>query len=521
MSRVIKTFETTLRDGEQASGVGAGSLGRMEKYALAQLLDDAGFSVIEAGFPISSEGDFEAVSYVSRRVQNAEVAALARAVEGDIKKAHEAIREARNPRIHTFVAVSPVHMREKLKKSPDEVYQMAVHAVGFARRLLGDRGVVEFSGEDSFRAEPEFLRRVYAGAIAAGANVINVPDTVGYAQPEEVFSLMKFLMAHTPGAERAEWSFHGHNDLGNAVANSMAAIRAGTHQIEGTINGVGERAGNTALEEVIANLRTRRDYYGGIQDTIDTRRIGYISNQVSRLLEMTVQPNKAVVGANAFAHSSGIHQDGVIKHRVTYEIMKPEDWGWDYQGTQMTITPRSGKKAIGKALENMGYRVSDDELTATYGLAMKLADAKKKLSAEDLAVILEDEVRKTPEVVRLVYANAMGGTMPKRTATVQIMKDGIIIPKEALGNGPIDALYNAINHAVDVAVELSAFEIRAVGQGKDVLGEVTAIIRDNGHRYIGRGVSTDIIEASAKAYMNALNKMLYQRIILADKNNYT
>lgn len=512
MSRTIKIFETTLRDGEQASGVGAGSLGRIEKYALAQLFDEAGFNVIEAGFPISSDGDFEAVSYVSKRVQNAEVAALARAVKGDIKRAYEAIKEARNPRLHTFIAVSPVHMREKLGKSPDEVYQMAINAVGFSKQLLGDRGVVEFSGEDSFRAEPEFLKRVYAGAIEAGATVINVPDTVGYAQPEEVFNLMKFLMAQTPGAKRAEWSFHGHDDLGNAVANSMAAIRAGTHQIEGTINGVGERAGNTALEEVIANLRTRRDCYGDIQDTIDTRRIGYISNQISRLLDMHVQPNKAVVGANAFAHSSGIHQDGVIKSRRTYEIMKPEDWGWDYHGTQMTITPRSGKKAIGKVLENMGYRMSDEELTLTYTLAMKLADVKKKLSAEDLAVILDDEVRKTPEVVKLVYANAMGGTMPERTATVQIMKDGVVIPKVALGNGPIDALYNAINNAVDVEVELAAFELRAVGQGKDVLGEVTTIIRDNGHRYIGRGVSTDIIEASAKAYMNALNKMLYQRI---------
>lgn len=508
--RRVDIFDTTLRDGEQAIAEGEGSLSKVDKFTIASLLADARFDVIEAGFPKSSGGDFEAVKYISQNIGTAEIAALCRATDkdDDIKRAYDAVKYSANPRVHTFIAVSPIHMERKLRMTPQQVYESTIKAVKLVKRLLCEKGTVEFSGEDSFRAERDFLVKIYSAAIQSGADVINVPDTVGYAQPEEVFAMFRYLMQKTKGAERVKWSFHGHNDLGNATANSLAAIRAGAHQIEGCINGIGERAGNTALEEIIANMKTRPDYYDEYTQ-INTRKIGYISRQVSRLTGMVVQPNKAVVGGNAFAHSAGIHQDGVIKHKATYEIMKPEDWGWT--GESMQITKHSGRKAYRKILEDMGYKVSDEEVNAVYAVGNPLADKVKKLTPLDLAVILEDEVRKVPEIIRLSYARATGGTIPRRTASVKIVKNGLSIRKVASGDGPIDALYNAINSALGIEVELGTYRIRTIGEGKEVQGEITTTIRDNGNRFGGRGVSTDIIEASAKAYIRAVNKMLYQR----------
>ncbi|MEM7813707.1 MAG: 2-isopropylmalate synthase [Candidatus Aenigmatarchaeota archaeon] len=507
MPEKVCIFDTTLRDGEQASAVG--SLGALEKYSIAQLLEQVGVDVIEAGFPASSGGDFDAVRYVAGRISRSEVAALARAVEKDIDSAYDAVKDAKRPRIHTFIAVSPIHMEKKLGKSPDEVRKMAISAVRFARQKLGSKGKVEFSGEDSFRAEPAFLKRIYEDVIEAGANVINVPDTVGYAQPDEVRKMFEYLRASVKGGDRVMWSFHGHNDLGNATANAMAAITGGARQIECTINGVGERAGNTAMEEVLANLRTRKAYYSA-ESGVDTTQIGRISRHVSRLLGMPVQPNKAVVGANAFAHSSGIHQDGVCKERLTYELMKPEEWGWDSKGV-FVITARSGGKGIKKALEDMGYRVTEEEARHMQKIVKPLADSKGKLSDIDLAAILEDEVRKPPEVVALKSAYAAGGSST-RIGYVELVKEGAIVTKTATGNGPIDALYNAINGALGIETQLLAFNIAAIGRGKEALGEVTVAIADDGNRYVGRGVSTDIIDASAKAYMHAINKMLYGRL---------
>ncbi len=506
--RKIDLFDTTLRDGEQGCGLGAGSLGHLEKYAIAQLLDQAGFDVIEAGFPISSDGDFKSVQYITQKIERAEVAALSRALEKDIRETYEAVKSAKRPRIHTFIAVSPVHMQKKLKASPDEVYKMAVNAVRYARSLLGNKGTVQFSGEDSFRAERDFLVKIYSGVIKAGADVINVPDTVGYAQPDEVFGLMRFLMQNVEGGSKIKWSFHGHDDLGNATSNSMAAIKAGVHQIEGTINGVGERAGTSALEEIVANLKTRKDFFKAYAD-VDTTKIGYISEQVSRLLDIPVQPNKAIVGANAFAHSSGIHQDGMIKDTHTYEIMNPSEWGW--VGENRLLTERSGRNAIRKTLEEAGYTITAKELEAVYSAFKALAHQVKKVTSSDLVVILEDEIRKTPEVIKLVYASATGGTIPIKNASIQVMKDGTLISKVAMGTGTINALYNAVDSALDLEIELVKYEIRAIGSGKDVQGEITTIIRDDGKRFIGRGVSTDILEASVKAYINAINKMLYNR----------
>lgn len=506
--RKVNIFDTTLRDGEQGCGLGAGSLGHREKYAIAQLLDQAGFDIIETGFPISSGGDFKSVQYISQRIEMAEVAALSRALEEDISRAYEAVKSAKRPRIHTFIAVSPVHIQKKLKASPDEVYGMAVNAVRYARSLLGSRGTVQFSGEDSFRAERDFLVKIYSGVIKAGADVINVPDTVGYAQPDEIFGLMRFLMQNVEGGSKIKWSFHGHDDLGNATSNSMAAIKAGIHQIEGTINGVGERAGTSALEEIVANLKTRKDFFNAYA-TIDTTKIGYISQQVSRLLDMPVQPNKAIVGSNAFLHSSGIHQDGVIKHKQTYEIMNPKDWGW--VGESIQITARSGKSGIRKVLEEMGYKVTNEEIDGVYTKVKALSDVTK-ITHLDLALILEDEVRKTPEIVTLLYAIATGGTNKEKTASIQIMRNGSLLSRNDVGNGPIDAMYNAINSALDLEVTLNDFNIRSIGKGKNVQGEVTVAIKGNGHLFVGRSVSTDILEASAYAYVRALNRMLYNRL---------
>src|SRR3989338_1560906 len=391
--RKIDIFDTTLRDGEQAIASGVGSLSVADKFTIASLLAEAGFDVIEAGFPKSSGGDFEAVRYIAQNIQTSEIAALSRTLDEDIERAYNAVKDASKHRIHTFLAVSPIHMKEKLRMAPQQVYENTITAVKLAKKLVGNRGTIEFSGEDSFRAEKEFLAKIYSAAIQSGADVINVPDTVGYAQPTEVSAMFTYLMQNTKGSERVKWSFHGHNDLGNATANSLAALKAGTHQIEGCINGIGERAGNTALEEIIANLKTRPDYYNE-HSNIDTSKIGYLSRQVSRLMGMPVQPNKAVVGENAFAHSSGIHQDGMIKHKATYEIIKPEDWGWT--GESMQITPRSGRKAYRKTLEDMGYKVSDSEVNEVYTIGNNLADKVKKITPLDLAVILEDEVRKTP-----------------------------------------------------------------------------------------------------------------------------
>lgn len=502
MGRRILIFDTTLRDGEQSPGI---NLNTEEKLEIARYLAQLQVDVIEAGFPIASPGDFDAVSQIAQEVRGPVIAGLARAVEADIVRAAQALEKAEKPRIHTFIATSDIHMKHKLHKEPDEVLEMAVKACQLAKRYVDD---VEFSAEDATRSDPDFLCRIFAAAIEAGATTINVPDTVGYTTPAEFTRLIEYLKANTPGIDKAVISVHCHDDLGLAVANSLAAVSAGATQVECTINGLGERAGNAALEEIVMALRTRKDQF--MADTnIVSENIYRTSRLVSTLTGVAVQPNKAIVGANAFAHESGIHQDGMLKNRMTYEIMTPESIG--VPESLLVLGKHSGRHAFRARLKELGYALSDTEADKAYQRFIELADRKKNVTDKDIQAIVEEGIVHIPEMYNLDYLHVTSGTSAVATATVRVEIGGRLIEEAATGDGPVDAVYRAIDRVTGLTVELESYSLNAVTGGKDALGEVIVRIRDNGNQYVGRGTSTDIIEASARAYLQAINRMVHDR----------
>lgn len=502
MSDRVYIFDTTLRDGEQSPGV---NLNVHEKLEIARQLAKLGIDVIEAGFPITSHGDFEAVRTIAREVKGVTVAGLARTNFDDIDRAWEAIKEAEQPRIHTFIATSDIHLKYKLRMNRDEVVEAAVAAVKRAKKYTSD---VEFSAEDASRSDVDFLCRVFTAAIEAGATVINVPDTVGYAVPEEFAAFIRKIYENVPNMDRAVLSVHCHNDLGMAVSNSLAAVRSGARQVEGAINGIGERAGNASLEEVVMALRTRKDFYG-LYTGVNTEEIYRTSRLVSALTGMPVQPNKAVVGKNAFAHEAGIHQDGVLKERTTYEIMNPVMVG--ITQSNLVLGKHSGRHAFRQRLTEMGYMLSQEEVNKAFERFKLLTDKKKEITDYDLEAIVEEEIRQVPGVYSLEYLQISTGSNIVATATIGLRENGKVKQDAACGSGPVDAIYKTIDKITGLKCKLVQYTINAVTGGKDALGEVTVKVTNADKKtYTGRGVSTDILEASAKAYINAVNKMIYE-----------
>ena len=496
----VYIFDTTLRDGEQSPGV---SLNAQEKIEIARQLERLGVDIVEAGFPFSSPGDLEAVRAVAREVRGPSIAALAHANPGAVDAAWEAIKEAAQPRIHVFLSTSDIHMAHQLRKSREEVHDLAVAMV---RRAAGYTSDVEFSPMDATRSDPLFLHQLLEAVIEAGATTVNIPDTVGYTTPEEFAQLLQGIFATVPNLDRARVSVHCHNDLGLAVANSLAAVRVGARQVEVCMNGIGERAGNAALEEVVMGLRTRRDFYGADTD-VDTRQIEKTSRLVSEFTGMWVQPNKAIVGANAFKHHSGIHQDGVLKERTTYEIMDPQSIG--IRGSTLVLGKLSGRHALRTRLEELGYTLHDEELDRAFRAFKDLADRKKEINDRDLEALVTHERRAIEEVYRLDSVQVTTGDHIVALATVEMTEPGGAHRTEVgRGNGPVDAVYEAINKIVQLPVELDDFEVRSVTEGNDALGEVTVRLHCGGRDYMGRGTNTDIIVASARAYVTALNRAL-------------
>ncbi|MCK4417386.1 MAG: 2-isopropylmalate synthase [Candidatus Latescibacteria bacterium] len=498
IDRVV-IFDTTLRDGEQSPGASLTADGKLE---LARQLARLNVDVIEAGFPISSLDDFQAVSQIAKEIDGPVICGLARAVEADIDRCWEAIKHARKPLIHTFIGTSDIHMRGQLRKSRDEVLRMAVAAVKQAKSLCKD---VEFSPMDATRTDLGYLYEVIEAAIEAGATVINIPDTVGYAMPEHFGRLIRDIQQNVPGIQRVRLSVHCHDDLGMAVANSLSAVKNGAQQVECTINGVGERAGNTSLEEVVMALKTRRDYFDA-ETSVRTEELYSASRLVSRLMGMPVPANKAVVGANAFAHSSGIHQDGVLKERATFEIMRPEDVG--LRESKIVLTARSGRHALKHRLSELGYELPGKQLDKTYKRFLEVADKKKEVFDGDLVAIVEDETTTVPERYKLEYLHTSSGTGTIPTATVRIKIGDQLIQEATCGDGPVDATYKAIDKVIRLPINLKEYSIQAVTSGAEAMGEVTVKMDDNGVIVIGRAASTDIIEASAKAYINGINKLM-------------
>ena len=525
VSNYVKIFDTTLRDGEQSPGA---TMTSVEKLEVARNLARLGVDIIEAGFPAASPDDLEAVRRIADEVGNPPegeeqakvpiICGLARATKGDIDKAWEAVKGAQHPRIHTFLATSEIHMKHKLNMDREQVVERVSEMVTFARSLCDD---VEFSPEDAGRSDPEFLYLVLGEAIKAGATTLNIPDTVGYTMPEEFGALIAGIMENTPGlTDEITVSVHTHDDLGLATANALAGIRAGARQAEVTINGIGERAGNTSLEEVVMALRTRHPVYG-LETGIDTTQISRISKLVSNYTGISVQPNKAIVGANAFAHEAGIHQDGMLKNNQTYEIMRPEDVG--VSQTNLVLGKHSGRHALRARLAEMGHALDDTELDQAFTRFKELADRKKVITDADLEALIADEFYQPLSVYSLEGLQVACGTMGMPTATVRLKgPDGKISTEAAIGTGPVDATYKAINAIIDTPNTLLEFSIHAITEGIDALGEVTVRVQGkNGQKtmsaqnelpysriYGGHGADTDIIVASAKAYINALNKLI-------------
>ncbi|BBN59156.1 MULTISPECIES: 2-isopropylmalate synthase [Hydrogenovibrio] len=501
MKQQLVIFDTTLRDGEQSPGA---SMTKDEKIRIARQLEKLKVDVIEAGFPAASQGDFESVHAVASVVKDSTICGLARAVENDIVRAGEAIKPANSGRIHTFIATSPIHMEMKLRMSPDEVVERAVWAVKRARDFTDN---VEFSPEDAGRSELDFLCRVIEAAIDAGATTINIPDTVGYNIPEQFGDLMHNLLTKIPNSDKAIFSAHCHNDLGLAVANSLAAVKAGARQVECTINGLGERAGNTALEELVMAVRTRQDAFA-VDTRINTREILATSRLVSGITGFAVQPNKAIVGANAFAHESGIHQDGVLKHRETYEIMRAEDVGWSTN--KMVLGKHSGRSAFRSRLEELGIEFdTEQELNEAFVRFKELADLKHEIYDEDLQALVTDNSaqRLENERYRLVALNAGTTTGDAPNAEVTLWVDGVEKTASASGGGVVDATFKAIEKMVNSGASLELYSVSNVTNGTDSLGETSVRMEKAGRIVNGQGSDTDIITASAKAYINALNKL--------------
>ncbi len=499
--RVI-IFDTTLRDGEQSPGA---SMNSAEKMRLAVQLEKLGVDVMEAGFPASSPGDFESVQMIAEKVRNVEVAALARTAKGDIDKAWGAIQNAAKPRIHTFIATSDIHLKYKLKMTRDEVIREAVESVKYARTFTDN---IEFSTEDGTRSDRDFLCKVFEAVIEAGASTINLPDTVGYAVPEEFYDLVSYVKAHTPNIHKAILSIHCHNDLGLATANTLAGIRAGARQAEVTVNGIGERAGNTSLEEVVMALYTRNNLMN-LLSSVNACEIYPASRLVSLITGIVVQPNKAIVGANAFAHEAGIHQDGVLKNPMTYEIMDPETVGLSCN--RLVIGKHSGRHAFKDKLADLGYDLSKDELNMLFGKFKELADKRKEILDEDIEVLVAEEILRVSDIYKLEYLNVVSGTVAVPTATVKLK----IRDKEAqgagFGVGPIDAAFNTIAKLTGSKAKLVRFSVNAISGGMDAQGEVTVRLKENGLVALGKGADPDIITASAKAFVNGLNRLEYMK----------
>jgi len=502
MDDLVRIFDTTLRDGEQSPGF---SMNPAEKLELARQLEALRVDVIEAGFPISSPGDLESVRTVAREVRGVAVAGLARANPKDVDAAIEALQPAARPRVHVFIATSPIHMEHKLRMKPDEVVAAAQAAVAQARRFTND---VEFSAEDASRSDVDFLCRIFDVAIRAGATVINVPDTVGYTTPEEYAELIRTLRERIPDSDRVTWSVHCHDDLGLAVANSLAAVAAGARQVECTINGIGERAGNAALEEIVMALRTRRDMYG-LRTNIDTARLYRSSRLLTAITGVPVQPNKAVVGENAFAHEAGIHQHGVLMNRATYEIMQPQDIG--LPTNRLVLGKHSGRHAFRKALEDQGVRLDEAALDHVFKRFKVLADRKKQVALEDILALVEEEVRAVPALYTLQSFHVTTGTNVPPAATVTLRSERGEATDSASGDGPVDALCAAVNRLTGVEAQLIDYAIRAVTGGTDALGEVTARVREGERVVVGRASSTDVLEASVLAYLDGVNRLLVVR----------
>jgi 2-isopropylmalate synthase len=501
----IRIFDTTLRDGEQSPGA---SMNQAEKVEVARALAALGVDVIEAGFPLASLGDFEAVRAISAEVTGASVCGLARCNDRDIDRAWEALQYAHSPRIHVFLATSAIHREHKLKLSRTQVIERAVASVRRARAYCAD---VEFSPEDASRTEIDFLCEVVQAAIEAGATTVNIPDTVGYAVPAQYGGLIETLRTRVPNIGQAIISAHCHDDLGLAVANSLAAVAAGARQVECTINGIGERAGNAALEEIVMALRTRHDYYG-LSTRIRTERLYPLSRMISTITGLAVQRNKAIVGRNAFAHESGIHQDGMLKERSTYEIMRPEEVG--VPKTDLVLGKHSGRHALRDRVEELGYHLPEAQLATVFDDFKALADKKKEVYDEDLIVLIEKHIQDQPQPWSLISLHTTAGTSVLPTATICIRRpDGQVVQDAAIGTGPVDAIFKAVERVTGVAANLREFAVRGVTAGKDAQGEVTLEleVESDDRSFRGRAASTDIIEASAEAYLNAVNAIANRR----------
>ncbi len=504
MSERVAIFDTTLRDGEQSPGC---SMNLEEKLRMARQLDALGVDIIEAGFPIASEDDFAAVREVALTCRRPVIAALCRTTAEDIERAWEALADAARPRIHTFIATSDIHLQFKLQKSREEVLEMAREAVRRAKSFTDD---VEFSAEDATRSDPDYLCQVIEAVIDEGATVVNIPDTVGYTIPSEYSHIITTLKQRVRNIERAVISVHCHNDLGLAVANSLAAVEAGARQVECTINGIGERAGNASLEEFVMALRVRRDLMP-FETGVTTEEIFRSSQTLSNITGVIVQPNKAIVGKNAFAHEAGIHQHGVLKNRLTYEIMTPESVG--VKTNSIVLGKHSGRHALGKKYEEMGYQLNRSDLDKAYKLFTKLADQKKEIFEEDLIAILQDGFTQIPERYKLRAVQATAGTSTLATALVTVAdtRSDEAETQTAAGDGPVNAVYEAIDKLTGMKGNLVDYTVRSITRGTDAVGEVFVHVEFDGASYTGKAASTDIVDASARAYLNAVNKALYAK----------
>jgi 2-isopropylmalate synthase len=502
MADKVLIFDTSLRDGEQSPGV---ALTAHDKLEIAQQLERLGVDIIEAGFPMTSPGDLEGVATIAREVRTPVIAALAHAHPEAVDKAWEALKEAERARIHVFLSVSDIHLMHQLRKDREEVLELARTQVARAKHYCED---VEFSPMDAARAEWAYVYTMLEQCIEAGATTVNIPDTVGYTVPEEFERFIRSIFENVPNIHKAVVSVHCHNDLGLAVANSLAAVRAGARQVETCVNGIGERAGNAALEEVALAIKTRGDFYG-LETNINTREIYRTSRLVADLSGMSVQPNKAIVGANAFRHQSGIHQDGILKMRETYEIMDARDIGWPAGGAEIVLGKTSGRHGFKARLEQLGYVLTDEELSRAFLAFKELADKKPEIDDRDIEALVAEKIRTSEEVYHLDLVQVSCGDHATPTATIRLIApDGAVLADAALGSGPVDAVYRAINRVIQVPNVLTEFSVKNVTEGIDAQGEVTIRVESDGRTYVGRGADTDIIVASAKAYMNALNRLL-------------
>lgn len=502
MSDQVLIFDTTLRDGEQSPGY---TMNTPEKLRVARQLEALGVDVIEAGFPIASEGDFEAVKLIAETLKTCQVAALARANNEDIDRAWQAIQNAANPRIHTFISTSDIHLKYQLRKSRDEVLKNAVDAVKRAKSHCLN---VEFSAMDATRSDWDYLCTVLTETIAAGATTINVPDTVGYTIPDEFGELIRYIVTNVPNISQAIISVHCHNDLGLAVANSVAAIRNGARQVECTINGIGERAGNASLEELVMILRTRKHLFPA-ETRIVAEKIYPTSKLITSITGVPVQPNKAIVGANAFAHESGIHQDGLLKAKLTYEIMTPESVG--ISKSSLVLGKHSGRHALGERVKELGYSLTDKELATAFKRFKTLSDMKKYIYDEDIEMIIMDEIYRIPEKYKLAYLSVTCGNMTIPTATVRLEVDGEIVQDVGMGDGPVDATYKVLKRLAKTNSKVMQFSVNSITKGMDAQGEVFVKLEEKGVTVVGKGADTDIVVASARAFVNGLNKLEYIR----------